>query len=172
MKVSAASTVAINIFIFIVWGPPEYIFDAMAWVLMGSVVIFLVSLVFARIRYSVKLKVFRGIIDDRIFLSLRGVGKGTWIQIPAESIISCKETAYRSPIKGLFQLLTSSCAPYRHDDSSIDIYPLPGYEGSGIFIEYKVTNNCLHDAVVNLLIPTNNPALLCDAIMLGKNRRE
>jgi hypothetical protein len=162
--VSAAATLAIVFFGLVFLGMPKWSSGAMFIGILSLMTVFFISMIYSWFRYSLKLKIFRSYIDNNIFLSLRGVGKGSWRQIPVECITSCSRVDYRSPIKGFWPLLLSDNAPYQPKDGSPSdrVYPLPGYVGQGVTIEYKVEKRSGAGWVnSNLTIPSNNPDSLC-----------
>ncbi|MBN1381683.1 MAG: hypothetical protein JXA41_08415 [Deltaproteobacteria bacterium] len=162
VMISLVSTLVIDILAFIFVGTPKLTTAAWQWIILLSATIFAISYIYSWLRYSVKLKIRKGIVEDRVFLSLRGIGKGTWRQIPLDGIVSCRQTTYNAPIKGFFRLLLTSHASFKSGNTS-SMYPLPGYRGSGIHLEYK-RELSIRDGFDNLLIPTKNPDLLCSLI--------
>jgi len=159
--ISLASTLAIDIFVCIFVGNPKLTMEAITWVAAFSGVVFLISFSYGWLRYSVKLKVFRSAMDKVVYLSLRGVGKGTWLQIPVEWIVSCAQTTYSGPWKGFITLLLSSNVPFTQNGASL--YPLPGYRGLGIHIKYRSDPGSKGETRT-LIIPTTNPAALCELL--------
>ena len=162
--VAITATLAIDFFIFIFFGTPKWSPNAIIFFIVFSITIFFVSIFYSWSRYSVKTKILRNYLDNNIYLSLRGVGKGSWIQIPIDCIMSCNRSDYRSPFKGFWLLLISDNAPFQQKDSPhLDtVYPLPGYVGQGIVIEYKQEKRFEAGWTnINMLIPSNNPESLC-----------
>ena len=166
--VALAATLGMVLLVLVMAGIPNLDRETFGLSAALLAAVFAVSLVYGRLRYRVKIKVFRGMVDDRVFLSLRGVGKGTWRQIPLESIAACRPCAYRSPLSGLLALFVSGNAPFKTKNGAISVYPLPGYTGSGICITYQGLGSTAGSAELSL--PTRHPAALQKALMGPKDR--
>ncbi len=160
LTLSILLTTTIDLSIYLYFGLPKL---SIKWCIILSISIFAIAFFYSMLRYRVKLKIFQGIIDDRIFISIKGVGKGAWNQIPIDSVISCTPENYSAPIRGFFALLLTSNALVRYDKST-SIVSLPGYNGLGINIQYMALNG----GAINLLIPTKNPDL-CGVIKRHMN---
>ncbi len=160
LTLSALLTITIDLTLYIYLDSPEL---PIKWCIVFSLSIFAITFFYSLFRYRVKLKIYQGIVDGRIFISIKGIGKGAWNQIPVDSVIFCEPKKYSAPFRNFFLLLLTSNAPVRYDKST-SIVSLPGYNGLGINIRYMALNG--KDR--NLLIPTKNK-YLCGVINLHVN---
>ena len=159
-SLSILLTITIDLSIYLYLGLPIL---STKWCIILSLSIFAITFFYSMLRYSVKLKIFQGIIDDRIYISIKGIGKGSMNQIPIDSVIFCTLKNYSTPFTKFFALLLTSNASVRYDKSA-SIVSLPGYNGLGINIQYMD----LSGKAINFLIPTKNPDL-CGVIKLHMN---
>jgi hypothetical protein len=162
LTISLLLTLTIDLSIYLYLGLPELSLDRLKWCAVFSMLIFAVAFFYSALRYRVKLKVFQGITDDRIFISIKGVGKGALKQIPVDSVISCTPENYSAPMRGFPLLLLTSNAPVKYSKST-SIISLPGYTGLGVNIQY-IADVGLEGESRNLLVPAKNPDILCGVI--------
>jgi len=160
LSLSILLTITIDLSIYIYLGLPDL---SIEWCIILSISIFAITFFYSMLRNRVKLKIFQGMIDDRVLISIKGIGKGAWNQIPVDSVIFCTPKNYRAPFRKFFALLLTSNAPVRYDKST-SIVSLPGYNGLGINIKYMTLNG----KAINLVIPTKNSDL-CGVIKLHMN---
>lgn len=153
--------VIVFLVLFLMIGPSKVTMKALPWIVVWSIPVFCVSFCYTAVRYSIKLKVYEGILDHQVRLSIRGVGKGSLLWIPLDHIVSCEPCGYESPMKGFILLVLSSNPPWKKiSGGSAVTVPLPGYSGSGIRIEYKNEANPAGEER-GLILPTNDPQTLC-----------
>jgi len=132
--------------------------------LIFSASIFTISFIVCRFRYRIAIKINRGIIDERVFISIKGVGKGARWDIPLASVSSCTACAYQAPLSDLIELILTSNALIHYSDGSCRVVSLPGHCGPGVKLEYESGVGLIEKKAKQLIVPSHHPEVICRVI--------